>query len=119
MEKTTIEKIAHSINELEVAVHTARKIILTLNRHAFSLHSERMFLRLDEYDKIIAKEKILFAEACRLLANPTAENLRSVRRLINLISELSTMIRDDAKNMRHDNSLISNPAQNYQEMLYV
>ncbi|MDR2338465.1 MAG: hypothetical protein LBE20_07520 [Deltaproteobacteria bacterium] len=118
MEKTTLEKISYSINELEVAVYTARKIILNLNPHPFSNHMKRMFLRLDEYDKIIIKEKTLFAEVCQLWANPTPNNLRSIRRLINLISKLSAMIRDDVKTIKQNNALTLNLVQNYEEIAY-
>ncbi len=88
----TIAKISYSINELETAVNTARKIIFTINEMPFEKEIIATLARFDEYEKVIKKQRKLFAQLCTCYSK---REIREMNQLIKIIGGLSAMIRED------------------------
>ena len=97
VKKIAISKIFESFHELERAIKRARTSIEQNNKP-----DQKMIERLDQYEDILEKQKSLATALC---GYATLNNWDEVARHVKLINGLSTMIRDDAK------ELLYGPAQ--------
>ncbi len=87
--KVTIQKLLSSFDELERAILSARD---TFSRTV--VPPAGMLERIQVYETILAKQRSLADELCR---HVTLGDWQEVSRHVQLINGLSSMIRDDAK----------------------
>jgi hypothetical protein len=86
---STLEALFNSLNDLGTAIHSARDKLVRR-----SSVPEEVLARLRSYDTILEKQRTLAFELCRHIQ---VENAPEVERTVNLINNLSKMIRDDAR----------------------
>lgn len=97
MEKPDIlKRLFRSFDELEAAMVSARN---TLQKNG-SLTAD-IATRMDSYDEMIAKQRKLANELVGDILNNTS-NADEMARKVNLINGLSTMIKDDAREILAD-----------------
>lgn len=84
-----IQKLFSSFGELEDAIGCAKKTLLKKETVP-----EEIMERLDSYDGILEKQRVLATKLCHSIDN---ENWDEVNRYVGLINGLSAMIRDDAR----------------------
>lgn len=84
-----IKKLFSSFGELEEAITCAKKTLLTKESVP-----EKIMERLDSYDGILEKQRVLATKLCHSIDK---EEWDEVNRYVSLINGLSSMIRDDAR----------------------
>jgi len=89
VKKVAIKKLFESFEELEKAITSARRTLAKKK----SLDPE-LLCRIEVYENILRKQRMLAADLCGHVA---VENWSEVSRHIQLINGLSSMIRDDAR----------------------
>ncbi|HMO01411.1 MAG TPA: hypothetical protein PKD37_04630 [Oligoflexia bacterium] len=101
-DNSIIYKLNHSLSALESAISKAREVL-------YSKESvpEDLITRLDSYDEALYKQRILANNLSDLLIE---EKWAEVGRIIDLINNLSAMIRDDAKEILNT---MSNSGENF------
>lgn len=91
MKDISIDKLEHSLCELEMAVDSAREIL-------FSKADTPLVVldRLDEYKSVIEKQKLLVHDLHEAVA---ARRVQESARLITIINAFSALIREDARHL--------------------
>lgn len=89
MRQIVINRLFESFTQLEKAVNQARESL-----ESQSNPPEEVLERIDNYENVLRRQRELAFELCRFAHNKEWEE---VTRHIRLINGLSTMIRDDAK----------------------
>lgn len=91
MNKFVLRKLLQSFTELESAITNARKSI-----EKCSTPQAEILTRITSYEDILLKQKIYVGELCQQMH---LKNWSEVSRVIRIINGLSTMIRDDAREL--------------------
>ncbi len=89
MNKLIISRLFESFSELDRAIRTA-KTALSRKKNP----PKELLDRIDSYEQILNKQRALAGELCRYV---TEGNWNEVARHVTLINSLSSMIRDDAR----------------------
>lgn len=89
MNKLIISRLFESFTELDKAIRTA-KIALGRKKNP----PKDLLDRIESYEQILTKQRALAGELCRYV---TEGNWDEVARHVSLINSLSSMIRDDAR----------------------
>ena len=91
MNKLVINRLFESFRELETAIRTARVTLETKEEQP-----AEMLKRISSYEEILEKQKNLATTMC---GHVSLGNWDEVARHIKLINGLSSMIRDDAREL--------------------
>lgn len=89
MNKIVISKLLESFTELESSIRSA-KLALTKRENA----PQELVDRVENYERILQKQRVLASELWKHVGN---SNWGEVGRHVKLINALSSMIRDDAR----------------------
>lgn len=89
MESPILSRLFQSFDELEEAMNSARA---TLKKKGAD---PSLFVRLDSYDEMITKQRTLANEVAEIIKNEGS--LEEIGRRVKLINGLSTMIKEDAR----------------------
>lgn len=102
-----INRLFTSFTELETAIHSARATLA-----AKESIPQEVIRRLDSYDGILDKQRVLAAKLCESI---NAGRWEDVSQQVSVINGLSSMIRDDARAILQSLSLNSDGAADTDE----
>lgn len=86
--KETIDKLFSSLDDLDEAITSAKKILVAKNA------SSNLLERIDSYSEILKKQRAL---ANTLTQKIETNETESITRIVSIISGLSYMLRDDTR----------------------
>jgi hypothetical protein len=101
MHHTIIQKLFASFTDLELAIKSARQTLAQKESVPANV-----FIRLNNYEEILEKQKLMAMELVRYLE---MGNMEEVSKIVSKINALSQMIRDDAKEVL--SSITNTPVQ--------
>ncbi len=99
IDSTTIDTLYSSFVELESAISNARETLLEKGDV-----SQNLLERLNSYDEILNKQRSLTETLCQKIESKEWD---AVSRIVSLINGLSSMLRNDTREILISNSLIS------------